>query len=144
MTTTTELLGLAAWDIAKILGCNYFGDVNPIDHGGTFYNTADWISSGSADCVHFWQDEDQQRLVVECGMITRRNGDELKAIADSFGETVENLLASDHAEIQATHGHWGHDICQDFSGSYVKTFHFDASDKRVWQNVMGWIKGLGE
>lgn len=44
------------WEIAKAMGIEYIGDMNPVPHGGTFYSLANW-KHDYADCVHFSESE---------------------------------------------------------------------------------------
>lgn len=55
--TIKALRERSPWEIAKAMGIEYTGDMNPVPHGGTFYSLANWQKHDYADCVHFSESE---------------------------------------------------------------------------------------
>lgn len=152
---------MSPWDIAKLLGVHFTGDLSPFDHGGTFYDTSNWREHGYADCVSFWTDPETDETVVECGTINRTDVD---AALECYGLTAEDLREDnrDCAEIESCLSHSGSETCDDMSGSLSWRFHAertieeqeaeiaetgstDVKDAEVqaWEIALNHIRNLG-
>jgi len=147
MSTTTEHKWepLPAYAIADDAGCHYTGDVNVVDHDGTFYSIEHWEAYGYAECVRFYRCEG--RLYVECATINRPERGELVRMLSEldldFEINEENRV---HVEIVETLYHWGAETSEDFSGPFIQTFDADefgdVNESEVWPAVESWIRSL--
>jgi len=105
-------------EIAKDLGLCYTGDMNPYDHDGTFYSTADWADHDYAECLRLYRGDGS--LFVERGVIHRPKY--LTGCFDSAGLAIdvdedgkriasawrsESFPVTDEVEIECVLGHWG-------------------------------------
>lgn len=151
------LSSLSGWELAELFGCHFTGDVNPLRHGGTFYEADNWERYGYAFCVSF-ADVDG-KLLVEAGTINRP-----KDMAPCFkccgiAPKDQNNI---HAQIESALGYWGLETDEDFSGRYSRWFEercdvYTDDDTDLWvendgtvfetedsllESLSGWIKGL--
>ena len=137
--TAEQLASMSAHDIAKQLGLGYSGDMNPIDHDGTFYETSNWQAYGYVSCLRFTRADGH--LWVEYGTINR---------ADDMAECLRTIGAesadSVEVEIEACLATWGAEVSDDFGGPYSQMFneneHDDIDESEVWDSVVGWLYGL--
>jgi len=147
-----ELADLSGYDIARVLGCHYTGDVSPIPHGGIFYSVRNWSSYGYASCVEIEviaHSVDEGIVLVTRGTI-HRSDDEPRMLAalDCIGMRDEwDRIASDpnngsiyHLEIEACRAYRG--IEPDGIGEW--TFPLATwREWRIWRKVRPWIEELG-
>ena len=142
MTATTltnqQLADMTPHDIAKAFGCGYDGDVNPLDHGGFFYDYRDWEANGYANVVEFWHDDENGCLVVQPGTVSKPAD-----MAPAF--RCIGMKASDnvHAQIDAARSYCGIEP----DGTHypdLKNFKLENwKERNIWGSVRGWIESLG-
>jgi hypothetical protein len=63
-----RLAKLSGWEIAKKIGCHYSGDMNWLDHGGTFYTLSE-VDNGYIPVVRFYGDTVDGLTFYETGSI---------------------------------------------------------------------------
>lgn len=137
-----QLSSLDAWQIAERFDCCYQGDVNPIDHGGFFYEVRDWESYGYASIVEFWVDPESDETVIECRTVNRP--DDMQSLFDNCGmEFPAPDQLSAHVQIWLVQSANGSEPLEDFSGPYVQRFPEDTDEDAIWESVRGWIEQLG-
>lgn len=91
--TIKALRERSPWEIAKALGIEYTGDMNPVPHGGTFYSLWHWEKHDYADCVHF--SESEGTLWVEHSHVCR-SLKQLPAAFKSWGWKISDGGVSDN------------------------------------------------
>ena len=132
-----ELEPLSGWQIAQRLRIEYFGDLNPINHGGLFFSTKDWECFGCADCVEFWEDPETGHLMVSQGTIDKP--DDVKRAIDDAG-----LEDPDYESIplQIECARMWNGIEKDY---YHCTNAYDLDtwkEWRIWRSVLPWLLNL--
>lgn len=134
-----KMAEMTPYDIAEHYGCHFSGDMNPIDHGGTFYNTKHWEGWGYADVVNIFHCEGH--VYIEQGTVNKPT--DMEACFRSSGVSEDNR-DNVHAQIDAVKGHWGVE-----SGGTIKFKHEDWDDldyvldeAKVWLRIRDWIKDL--
>jgi len=144
---------LSGPEIAKQLGYSYTGDMNPIDHDGTFYATRDWKENDYAPCVRF-QNYDGM-LHVEKGSINRPADlnacyrtcgwrlEDSQVVDDYTGESWE---VTDEVEIEAALNHWGAETDRQQDGDCIQHFTEAQQDDEdeVWLAIKDWLEELGD
>ena len=130
-----ELAQLLSTDACEI---QFTGDMNPFDHGGTFYETSNWRDYGYASCVQFTPIEG--RTLVTSGSIHRLNDEEMRS-AHECCDTPAEYRDTTVGEIEACLGHGGCETDEDFSGQYAEWFDED-SESDAWTLALNWIRGL--
>ena len=152
-------------EIAKRLHLNFVGDVNPIDHGGIFYATADWEQHGQVQCISFYRpDENGSPLIVECGTIHKPNEHDMVTAFRCCGWEIVRHLGNDTLyleqadgehidrtptiEIECTLAAFGFEPLHDMSGPLQQVFPegkdgwINKSD--VWKRITGWLISLAK
>lgn len=135
-----HVASLAGWDVAKLAGCDYSGDHDPIQHGGFFYETENWEKYGYANIVDFCLLDDGY-LYVEQGTVNRPNDTAklLTAIRNFCGEYVD--VHNIHVQIDYCKGYNGYDHSE-----YGPTRKYRLEDWphewRIWKSVYHVIESL--
>ncbi len=128
--TIKQLRERAPWGLAKKLRIGYFGDCNPVEHGGFFYSLKDWAQYGYAETVEFYTYEN--RYYVSLGTINRPSdlsaalrciGFELNANGKLSGNGETDLPLTLEIEIEASKAYYGIETADSFSF---------APDKNGW------------
>jgi hypothetical protein len=173
--TADELTALAkqcnswtGWQIAEELGLSYSGDSNPIDHGGVYYETRNWLPYGYASAVELYPMEERQGssyrapieelLLVMGGTINRPDdADGMRSALDTIGMREEweemremgrndpnNYLGLIHLEIEACRAYMG--IEPSGSGSDEKIYKVATWRKewRLWRSMLPLLLSLQE
>ena len=118
--------------------CHYFGDINPFDHGGYFYNTLNWEKDGYAEIIIFEQFEDETWLFS--GIIHKI--DDPKEVQSSLRILgLENEIPDDltiHHFIEAAKAHSGYE--SDLSlGCWREDESGDEGEMKSWELVIDWL-----
>lgn len=114
------------WELAKKLGIEYVGDMNPIPHDGAFYSLSD-LEYGYAPAVRIMSIEEETGMLwVESGCFV--------GLEDFNPE--EDWIEDYPFEVD-----------EDYSGRYQKLFRGDEEwhefdDLAVWKTALPWIIGL--
>ena len=123
------------WEWApQLFGLQFTGDINPIDHGGLFYSTADWVEYGYADAIRL--DTSEGVLFVTIGTI---NKPERSDMADAFRccGTPEEFQQDVGAQIEACDGYWGVEADQN------RTYRLDEwKEWRIWKSLIEQFRGI--
>ncbi len=138
MTTKTRKLTIKAlrtrspWEIASELGLRYSGDMNPIPHGGYFYNTHNWETYGYSEIVRFQESEGV--LYLETGTVVW-----------DYDKTVISDPVTPEILIECVESCWGAEIdnSQEFRSDNGKGWG-DFPEFRIMQAARGLILGLCE
>jgi hypothetical protein len=138
------------WEIAKRLGIGYFGDMNPFNHNGHFYSTADWAEYGYASCVRISHYDglicaesgtirkpDDLSDAFRCGGWERDDEDPSKLVQGGYVIDI-----TPDVEIECVMDYYGMEVDQDFTGDYRVTMPEDCNERTFWKSVIGWIRGL--
>lgn len=164
MTIKTRKLTIKAlrtrspWEIASELGIRYSGDMNPVPHGGYFYNVHNWESYGYAEIVRFCETEGE--LFLESGTINRPSGksdaeilgnsgweidSESGAVVCSYDKTIVADLVTPEILIECIESHYGAecDTLETFNSDNGKDWG-DFPEFRIMQAARGPILGLCE
>lgn len=136
------LIGLAdrsGPEIARHFGCEYTGDVDPIRHGGTFYDARKWSEDGSASVVEFREGRGDNETIVARGYVYRpRGGGLLDAMRSCWGDRHEELVGDARSEIEAALSWSG------IEEDSAKTYNLDTwKDWRIFRSVKTWLEALG-
>lgn len=139
-----RIASLSSWDIAREYGCHFSGDVDPINHGGFFYDARDWDAYGYAQCVEFWEDYEHDCLVVQRGVINRPDDDDMESVwrgigIDADSEERDNI----HAQIEAARSYCG---IEPDGTDYPELKNFrleDWKEWRIWRSIDPWLRQLG-
>ncbi len=141
--TNEQLADMPPWQIADAIGIGYDGDINPVEHGGFFYDFRDWERWGYANAVEFWEDPETHALVVQTGTIHKPN--DMTATLLHFGaELADEERNNIHFQISACKAHISMQ-CDGTEYTYLKTFNPDhwRKEKNIWKSIRGWIEALG-
>lgn len=141
-----HLASLGAWEIARFYGCDYSGDCNPLEHGGYFYDSRNWEAYGYASCVEFWEDCENDCLVVQRGTINKpSNPEDMESAWQCIGIAPDDENRSNiHAQIDAIRSYCG---IEPDGTSYpdLKNFRLeDWQEWRIWRSIDGWLRFLGD
>lgn len=156
--TIKSLRTRSPWEIASELGIRYSGDMNPIPHGGYFYNTHNWESYGYSEVVRF--QESEGILYLETGTINRPSKEsDSQILAHSgwkidseSGEVVceyDGTIVADSVTpeilIECVESYWGMEIdnSHQFRSDNGKNWG-DFPEFRIMQSARGLILGLCE
>ena len=166
MTTKTRKLTIKAlrtrspWEIASELGLRYSGDMNPIPHGGYFYNTHNWETYGYSEIVRFQESEGV--LYLETGTINRPSNKsdaeilvvrfqesegvlylETGTVVWDYDKTVISDPVTPEILIECVESCWGAEIdnSQEFRSDNGKGWG-DFPEFRIMQAARGLILGL--
>lgn len=135
--TKHELASASPWDIATYFNCHFTGDMNPIDHGGVFYDSRDWEKNGYACAVEFFTMKNT--LYVQRGTIHKC--DDLESAFDCIGLPVSDDI---HMQIEACRSHDGTEP----EGNYypdAMSYNLDNwTEANIWKSVRGYIEQLGK
>jgi hypothetical protein len=164
--TADELTALAkqcnswtGWQIAEELGLNYSGDSDPINHGGVYYETRNWLPYGYASAVELYplDDRSEDSILVTRGTINRPdNADRMRGALGCVGaielweemreagrNDPNNYLGLIHLEIEACRAYMGiepNHYTQD------KTYKVASWRKewRLWRSILPLLLSLQE
>lgn len=101
-----NLMIYSPWEIAKDNSLGYTGDLNFVQHGGTFYEFSNWAEFDYADCVNIYSTEG--RTYVERGTINKP--DDMSAALKCSGIVLEDEESvSDACEIEAALAYRGYE-----------------------------------
>ena len=141
--TAAQAADMNPWELAQQLSTNdctiqFTGDMNPFDHGGTWYETANWNRYGYSSCVRM--EDIEGRTLVSCGTINRLEGDDMES-AHRCGGTPEEFRNTTVGEIEACLYYAGAEPVEDFSGRYERWFD-EGEESHAWEIALSWIMGL--
>ena len=149
------LESMSPWDIAELLGVGFTGDMNPVDHGGTWYETRNWVEYGYASAVSMYRV--YNRLYVEFCTINKMDLDAALRCCgwERCGEgkvrqegTTDELDLCVEMEIECCLSYAGAETDEDFSGPYLRKFRPNKDGNlrefRVWDEIKGWLESLAE
>ncbi len=140
--TNDQLADMTPWDIARHLGIGYSGDMNPLEHGGFFYDHRDWDAWGYARCVEFWEDPDTGELVVQPGTIHRP--DDMTSAFECCGISDIDDRNNVHCQIECCRDYYGIEP-EGTAHPHLKVFRLESwKERNIWKSVRGWIDALGE
>ncbi len=142
--TNEQLASMSPWTIADAFGCSFSGDMNPIEHGGFFYDHRDWNDNGYASAVEFWEDPESGDLVVQRGTINKP--DDMESAFACLGYTEEDDDLRNHLAIQVEAARAYSGIEPDGTAyPHLKVFKLDDwKERNIWKSIRRWIEQLGE
>jgi hypothetical protein len=117
LPTIKSLRNDSPWEVAKKFGVCYNGDMNPIPHNGTWFETKNWKEYGYATAVRI--QESCGTLSVELCTINKHDDEMEKAFSFCGIEHSEDKKPSIEEEIYACMSYGWLDI------EAVKTFRSD-------------------
>lgn len=131
-----KLADLSGWDIARELGCDYTGDMNPVMHGGVFYDSRDWESYDYASCVEFWEDPETHHLCVTRGTINRSQNMERAFHCCGIPKEEQDNI---HAQIETSRSYSG------IESDDTRTFDLESlGEYEIWKAVRSWLEELSD
>lgn len=136
--TLKRFMDESPWTIAEEMGLHYMGDMNPFDHGGTFYNTANWEEYGYADCVVLEPYEGQ--TLVSCGTINKLDDMSSALECCSHDQQDPNNI---HEQIYACQAYMGFETNEDFSGRYCESFP-ENNERDGMRQAWHWVLSLAD
>lgn len=139
-TLYRQLASQSGRDIAQHFRCSYYGDCDPINHGGFFYDPRDWEAYGYASCVEFWTHPETGELIVRSGVINRV-GDFDKCMTYNG---ITDPIDRENVDIQIECFRWYSGIEPD---DYQITRRYNLEnwqEWRIWRSVAHLLKQLGQ
>lgn len=126
-----RLSRLPGHEVAEFYGLSYDGDVDPIEHGGTFFNPERWFEDDGCDVIEFYESPKNGRLVVQRGR-AYRSDERVARACESMGQPVPTDA---RLQIIAVLGYWGYEP-DSLGYPDVMSFDLDTWKRwRVWKNV---------
>lgn len=131
------------WEVAKLFGVHFTGDINPFDHSGFFYRSDEWDSYDYASTIGFSTDDSHTWL--ESGCVNKR-GDEKEIIRRDFShedeETLLKMEANIHCQIEAAFYNWGNE--NEPIKTYTEEDAYRGCELEAWTTILEQLQAWSE